>query len=142
MIKWEFVKGAHNLLLYIGVAILGLCLYGVLNVFWTGLDAQVLARESVCEQPLNNRCQYLYTLRKPDGEQLKTAMSAYIFDASDLAIGNYLKKNKFSFGYEVNGQKKSWPFFLHYLYLLLVSVFALGLWLLPSVRVAIDRLLR
>jgi len=141
MPKKLFEVGPHNILL--GVGLIG-CLifcYGVFDVLWSELDVRIVKKETVCEQPLNNRCRYQY-LVEHDGQHQSISVSGYVFDPEDLVVGNSVKKGRFSFQYKVNGYTKTWPFAADCIGILLFSFLALGLWLAPRVRLAINSAFR
>lgn len=142
MPKSLFEKGPHNLLLCLGIIGCIFFLYAVSDALYTELDARIVARETICAQPLNNRCRYQYTVRLRDGQQAKLEGSGFFFDPNDWVAGNVILKKKFSFVYSVNGEKKNWSFALNFIWLLLCSLLAFCLWLSSAVRLKIKAALR
>ncbi|MDB6008713.1 MAG: hypothetical protein JWL65_963 [Gammaproteobacteria bacterium] len=141
MPKNIFEGGPHNILL--GVGLIG-CLifcYGVFGVLCSELDVRVVEKKTMCEQPLNNRCRYQY-LVEHDGQHQIISVSGYVFDSGDLVVGSSVKKGRFSFEYQVNGYTKFWPFAADYIGILLFSFLALGLWLVPRIRLIINSAFR
>lgn len=137
-----FEGGAHNLLLYLVIIGFVFFCYAVLDAWRTELDVRIVDRETVCAQPLNNRCRYQYTVTLPDKKSAKLTGSGFFFDPDDWVVGNLIRKNRFSFVYAVNGKEKIWPFVSNFIGLLFCNILAFRLWLSPRVRLKIKALLR
>jgi hypothetical protein len=122
------VKGPHNVLLVAGL-VGGLFFLGALfQQLFFEYDFRIMAIELKCQQPLNNRCIYEYSVMRKDGSLSKVELDGYMFRREELAVGNSIKKNKFSFEYQVNGERMVWGFADYYLWILLLSFCTLGLW--------------
>jgi hypothetical protein len=141
MPKKLFAVGPHNILLVVGLIGFLIFCYGVFDVLRSEMDARVVGKQTICEQPLNNRCRYQY-LVEHNGQSQTISVSGFVFALDDLVVGNSVKKGPLSFKYEVNGYTKTWPFAADYFGILLLSVFALGLWLTPRIRLLINSALR
>ena len=140
MRKPFFVTGPHNVLL--AASIVG-CLFsfdGVISTFRVDYDIRIMEVKSVCEQPLNNRCVFQYSVEQGNGTLNKINLPGYMFRDSELAAGNKIKKSRFSFEYRVNDKLVSWGFVGHYLTILALSLLALGLWryLTPDLRMNVS----
>jgi len=124
-----FVKGLHNVLLFLGVVGILLCVHGLYCEMFLDYNMRIMGIQIVCEQPLNNRCRSLYSIQRTDGTQETiTTLYGSMFRDSEIVPGNTIKKAKFSFEYEVNGEKVGWAYAGHYLLVLLLSLIAIGLW--------------
>lgn len=136
MRKPFFVTGSHNILLVASIVGCLIFLAAVFHQLYSDYEIRILAIENVCEQPLNNRCQYLYLVEHKDRTLSKISFDIYMFRKDELAVGNSIKKDKFSFEYQLNGNKMVWGFASHYLSILFFSLLALGLWrcLTPNQR--------
>jgi len=141
MPKHIFEVGPHNILLGIGIIGCLIFCYGAFDVLFSELDVSVVEKETICEQPLNNRCRYQY-LVEHNGQHKIISVSGYLFDSEDLVAGNSVKKGRFSFKYRVNGYTKIWPFAADYFGILFFSFLALGLWLVPRIRLVINSAIR
>lgn len=123
-----FVTGPHNALLAAGV--IG-CIFffdGVISAFGVDYNMRILDVQSVCEQPLNNRCAYQYLVEQGGGTLNKINFPGYMFRDSELVVGNKIQKSRFSFEYQVNDKLVHWSFACHYVTILVLSLFVLGLW--------------
>lgn len=123
-----FVKGAHNVLLVAFVAGLLLSLTALFRQLYAELDFTILAVETKCEKPLNNRCVYEYIVKRSDGALNKVEFDGHMFRPDELAVGNSIAKRKFEFSYRVNGLEKSWDFAIWFVTLAFFSLLFLGLW--------------
>ena len=127
MRKPFFVAGLHNILLVAGIVGCLIFLQATFHTWYFECEIRILEIELVCQQPLNNRCQYEYFGEYKDGTLSKIDF-AYLFGTGELTVGDSVKKNKFSFEYQLNGKKMVWEFASHYLKILFFSLLALGLW--------------
>lgn len=127
MRKPFFVTGLHNFFFVAGIVGCLIFLQAIFHQWYFESEIRILAIELVCEQPLNNRCQYEYLGQHKDGTVSKVDL-AYMFKRAELAIGDSVKKDKFGFEYQLNGEKMVWGFASHYLSILFFSLLALGLW--------------
>jgi hypothetical protein len=141
MPKNIFEAGPHNILLGVGLIGCSIFCYGVFDVLRSELDVRVVGKQTICEQPLNNRCRYQYSVEH-DGQHQIISVSGYVFDSDDLVVGNSVKKGQFSFKYKVNGYTKIWSFAADYIGILLFSFLAFGLWLTPRIRLMINSAFR
>jgi hypothetical protein len=128
MRKPFFVSGPHNLLFVAGIVGCLICLRGVFLQLTYEYDFKVLAIGLKCQQPLNNRCVYEFSVMLKDGSVDEIQLEGYMFRHEEVAVGNTIKKGKFSFGYQVNGKRMNWAFAVNYLWVFLFSLSALGLW--------------
>jgi hypothetical protein len=110
MRKPFFLKGPHNILLVAGIVGCLFLLKVLFDQLYSEYDFKILAIELNCQQPLNNRCTYEYSVKRKDGSLSKIGLSGYMFRSEELVVGNSIAKNKFSFGYQVNGEKSTWGF--------------------------------
>jgi len=140
--KQYFETGPHNILLFFSIIGFLIFLYATFNAFSSQLDIRIVSRETVCAQPLNNRCRYQYTVKETDGRQGPLLVSGFVYDADDLIAGNSIRKERYSFQYEVNGHPKFWPFATSVGGILLLSIAALALWMSPRVRLMVKSALR
>jgi hypothetical protein len=127
MRKPFFVTGPHNILFVAGIVGCLFFLQAIFHLWYFECEIRILSIELVCQQPLNNRCQYEYLGQYKDGTLSKVDL-AYMFRRDELAIGDSVKKDKFSFEYQLNGKKIVWEFANHYLSILFFSLLVLGLW--------------
>ena len=128
MNKPFFSSGLHNILLAVSILGFGICFEALFHQMFIAYDLKILAIENVCEKPLNNRCQYEYSIRNSDGISHKMSFGIYRFMDDELVVGNSIDKKKFSFKYKVNGKEKIWPFAGRYIVILLASLSMLALW--------------
>ena len=128
MRKPFFVTGPHNALLVAGIVGFLFFFDGIISAFNVGYDMRILEVQPVCEQPLNNRCVYQYSVEQGNGTLSKIKLPGYMFSDSELAVGNKIKKSRYSFEYQVNEKLVSWGFSGHYLTIFVLSLFALSLW--------------
>lgn len=129
MSKPFFVKGLHNIILYVGIMLFYPLFYGLYYEMYYDWDFRVLGVSIVCEQPLNNRCSNEYQVVNSDGTSSKIPSHQLVaFDPDDLRIGNVVKKNKFSFEAEVNGTRKFWPEAGQTIAILALQLLAVGIW--------------
>ena len=129
MLPFRLVAGPHNALLY--VACIGLIWVAsfAFSVFASNYDFIVLGSESVCEQPLNNRCQLEFKVRRSGASQVETrTFNMYEFRLEELAVGNRILKRPLSFSYFVNGQLTKWAHGTELLTILLFAAGALAVW--------------
>lgn len=122
------MKGPHNILFVASIVGVLFFLAALFHQLCFEYDFKILAIEIKCEQPLNNRCIYEYSVESKDGFLGKIELDGYMFRSEELVVGNSIKKNKLSFEYQVNGKKMVWGFGSRYLMILFFSLLALGLW--------------
>ena len=127
--KLCLVKGKHNILLVIGY----FCLFFSYDITYYSIfvdyDFSVLSKEYVCEQPLNNRCEYEFLISNKNGDVNKSNLITFVFNLDELAIGNSLKKSKFSFKYYINGTKFTFGLYQYFWFTCFFSgLLILGLW--------------
>ena len=122
-----FLTGLHNFFFVAGITGCLICLQAIFHQWYFECEIRIFSIELVCQQPLNNRCQYKYIGQYKDGT-LSQVDLAYMLRRDELAIGDSVKKNKFSLVYQLNGKKMFWEFISHYLIILFFSLLALGLW--------------
>ena len=127
MRKPLFVTGLHNFFFAAGVVGCFIFLQAVFHQFYFECEIRILSIELVCQQPLNNRCQYGYWGKHKDGTLRKFDLS-YMFRRDELSVGDSVKKEKFGFVYQLNRKKMVWGVAGHYLKILAFSLLALGLW--------------
>ena len=136
--KRYFVTGPHNILLVGSIVGCLYFFYGVISAFVVDYDMRILNVQTICEQPLNNRCVYQYSIDKGDGSLNNIEFTGYLFRDSELVVGNQIKKSKFSFVYQVNGNIVSWGYAWHYLTFFIFSIFALVLWRYSTPEMELD----
>lgn len=127
--KFRLVKGKHNILLVIGF----FCLFSSYDITYYSIfldyDFRVLSTKYVCEQPLNNRCGNEFLISNKNGDVNNSSVIAFPFNLDELAIGNYIKKSKFSFMYYANGTKFTFGLYQYFWFTCFFSgLLILGLW--------------
>lgn len=127
MRKPFFVTGLHNLFFAAGIVGCLIFLQATFHTWYFECEIRILKIELVCQQPLNNRCQYEYFGEHKDGTLSKIDF-AYLFGTGELTVRDSVKKDKFSFEYQLNGKKMVWGFASHYFSILFFSLLALGSW--------------
>ena len=138
MRKPFFVTGLHNFFFAAGIVGCFIFLQAALHTWYFECEIRVLKIELVCQQPLNNRCQYEYLGEYKDGTLSKIDF-AYLFRTGELTVGDSVKKDKFSFEYQLNRKKMVWEFASHYLSILFFSLVALGLWRYLTLKILRSR---
>jgi hypothetical protein len=128
MKKPFFSKGPHNILFAAGIVGCLFFLEALFHQMYLEYDFRVLAIETKCEQPLNNRCIYKYSVKHKDGSVSKVELDGYLFREEELAVGNSIKKEKFSFEYLVNGERTVWGFANYFLLIFFASISSLWIW--------------
>ena len=94
---------------FVGLAVLLAAAWIALGHFRAEYDFTIEDRLTQCEQPLNNRCDYVYRVREATGEEHVIGLAGFRLDSADLATGNSIRKRKDAFSYSVNGQEVQWP---------------------------------
>ena len=103
-----FVTGPHNLGYYVAFAAWIACFLLATGQLFSEETFTVLAQKTECEQPLNNRCIYVFHIRESDGLERDAHFTAFQASAIDLAPGNSVEKHRFHFEYLVNGERVVW----------------------------------
>ena len=93
------------------------------------IAGQIVAKQTSCQQPRNNRCSTIYTVAAQDGsKQLYVAGPTYEALSHDLPIGAFLRKEKWRFDYVVDGSLiQDFPLVFS-LGLLAIGLAAVGVW--------------
>ena len=94
---------------FVGLAISLVAAWIALGHFRSAYDLTIKDRLTQCEQPLNNRCDYVYRVREATGEERLIDLAGFRPDPVDLAAGNSIKKPGNTFSYFVNGREVQWP---------------------------------
>ena len=94
---------------FAGLALLLAAIWIAHGHFRTAYDFTIEDRLTQCEQPLNNRCGYVYRVREATGEEHVINLADFRPDLADLATGNSIRKRKNAFSYSVNGREVGWP---------------------------------
>jgi hypothetical protein len=94
---------------FAGLAILLVSVWIAHGHFRAACDFTIEDRSTECEQPLNNRCDFVYRVREATGEEHVMDLAEFRPDPADLAIGNSIRKRKNAFSYAVNGREAGWP---------------------------------
>jgi hypothetical protein len=94
---------------FVGLAILVAAAWIAFGHFRSAYDFTIKDRLTQCEQPLNNRCDYVYRVREATGEEHVIGLAEFRPDSADLATGNSIRKRKDAFSYFVNGREVQWP---------------------------------
>ncbi len=94
---------------FVGLAILLAAAWIAYGHFRAAYDFTIEDRLTQCEQPLNNRCNYVYRVREATGEEHVIGLAEFRPDSADLATGNLIRKRKGAFSYFVNGREVQWP---------------------------------
>ena len=124
-----FVDGLHNVLLYGATIATAWSVFATGNAFVAEERFDILGSESVCEQPLNNRCRTNYSVQDAGSSLARTyEPTGNLFSAGELTTGNKIQKARFSFTYLVNGQERHWGYGYDILITLLSSAVALTIW--------------
>jgi hypothetical protein len=123
-----FISGIHNLFLFFGVA--GLILTVGLAVHFILLrgDFVIVSHGLVCEQPLNNRCQYEFQVRMKDGTLGTFSPLANGVSLEKLTDGSSLAKERFSTTYSIDGVVMKWDGGWALTVYAAISAVLLGLW--------------
>ncbi len=129
-----FEYGFHNVFLVIAIIMLGVSFNSTQKMFLFECNDKIVSKELVCEQPLNNRCQFIYTLVSNEGQETKTDLLDYALQNTEAIVGNKIAKPKFSFSYQVNGEKKYWSYWPWVLKIFIPGLVFLRLWVSPHVR--------
>ena len=135
MSKPYFVGGLHNVLFAAGIGGLLICACVIFRQWFLECDIQISAIDLVCQYPLNNRCGYEYLGVDKKGVFSKVDL-AYTFRRDELAMGDLVKKEKFSFTSQLNGRGVVWEFEVQYLAGLVLSLLVLGLWRILTLKLS------
>jgi hypothetical protein len=93
MKKIFFIKGPHNILFVAGIVSALFCLEGLFDELYFECDFRILAIGLKCQQPLNNRCVYEYSVVHKDGSLRTIELNCYVFMQEELVVGKIpLKK--------------------------------------------------
>lgn len=122
-----FVSGPHNLFLGAGIAACLISIQAIFHQWHSDYEFRILAIDQVCQQPLNNRCQYEYTAQHKDGTISKVDF-VYMIERKEVEVGNSIRKEKFQFEYILNEKNMAWSSARHYLSVLFFGILALGFW--------------
>ena len=128
MSKHLFKNGYHNLFLAAAIFCSFVFFEELSNDLLSSYDMKILKVELVCEQPLNNRCDYQYWVQGNEGKNSRIQINGNLFGFDELVAGNTIKKNKFSFAYEVNGQESKSKSVTYLFRILLVILVLLSVW--------------
>jgi len=93
----------------VGLAVLLAAAWIAFGHFRAEYNFTIEDRLTQCEQPLNNRCDYVYRVREATGEEHVIGLAEFRPDAADLAAGNSIRKRKDALSYFVNGREVQWP---------------------------------
>lgn len=93
---------------FVGLAILLAATWMALGHFRAAYAFTIQDRLKECEQPLNNRCEYVYRVREGNSEERLIDLAGFRPDPADLAAGNSIKKPANTFSYFVNGREAQW----------------------------------
>ena len=107
-IKPFFVSGLHNVGYTIAIAIWIAAIITICNQFFFEADFEVISIRKECEQPLNNRCSFVYFIKEANGDQHWRNLIEFRGSQEDLKVNNAIKKKRFRFDYQVNGIDISW----------------------------------
>ncbi|MET3109548.1 hypothetical protein AAKU58_004405 [Oxalobacteraceae bacterium GrIS 1.18] len=127
-----FIKGPHNILFILGIVGCLFFVEALVHQMYLDYDFQILDIKLKCEQPLNNRCVYEYMVRNKNNSINKIELDGFMFKKEELEVGYFIKKEKFSFEYRINGENKVWGFAKYHLLILLASFSALVFWVILS----------
>ena len=96
----------------------------------------------VCEQPLGNRCDTEHDAISPD--QTRRVFEPYMFEFEPGVLHYDLNvyKPKYSFTYQLDGQKESWPYLPALCTAWMSSLLGLAAWLLLGGPMHFGRLMR
>jgi hypothetical protein len=97
-------------------------------------NVKIQSQELVCEQPLNNRCVTVFTFTDNSGNQIKTSLFIYLFGPEKLLVGDHIEKDRFTFGYKINGIEKFWGHWETILKFFMAGIILLAVWLSPIFR--------
>ena len=128
-----FVAGVHNVFLAACAAGCVIFLQGVSHQWLFECNVKIVAINYVCQQPLNNRCQYEYIGQGRNGA-VGTVDFNYMAGRDQLAESDWVTKEKFGFDYRLNGQKMTWRSWSYYLRILFFGVISLFVWRYLTVR--------
>jgi hypothetical protein len=78
--------------------------------YHAAMDFTVEDSYQACEQPLNNRCETHYVVRKSDGSKGDFVPVPYQFESGVLEADTQIRKGTGSFTYEVDGMRQEWPY--------------------------------
>ncbi|MEP6633649.1 MAG: hypothetical protein ABJA62_05510 [Luteimonas sp.] len=128
-----WISGFHNILLVIGVVSLFFIAEAFIHQWLLTCDAVIVKVSLVCEQPLNNRCQYEYIGRNESGDLSKIELG-FTVNEDEVRPGDAIKKDKFGLKYYFNGRRHEWQFSSFYVQIFLLSLFSFFLWRYLTVR--------
>jgi hypothetical protein len=106
--KPVYVSGLHNIGYVVAFASWIICLSMSMGHFFYEGDFKVLARRTECEQPLNNRCVYIYRVQEQNGNEYETKFGALRVTSLDLAVGNRFRKERHRLDYWINDKTVVW----------------------------------
>lgn len=134
MAKSYFVTGPHNALFAAAIVLLIIATINLYNQSQLEIDAEIVAIEKKCQQPLNNRCMSIFTMKNKYGSTNQTNRLGIGYPSTDIKIGNWIKKDKFNLHYQVNGVIKDDGDDIDFLLTMLASLVALVLWRILTPR--------
>ena len=117
-----------NALLIAGVVTLYMSIKPLATFYVDDYHYLITSKTLVCEQPLNNRCEYQFELKDPKGKIVTRTLHSYIFRANELTVGSNIEKRKGSFEYSVNGKTTTWGHWRSSFILLLCTAILWALW--------------
>lgn len=120
--------------LIIGLIVAGMACSEIYERAALQVNALIVGREVVCQQPKNNRCVTNYSLKDTADNSLHTYSAGPTEQAlsTELKIGSSINKQRWYLSYEVNGKEVDDFPTLFYVGLLLMGIVAIGLWFLKQ----------
>lgn len=121
-------SGYHNYFLVIAIYTGFVFFQNVAQYFLTDYDVLITKIDLVCQQPLNNRCNYEWIGKEANGETKIVDLSSFSAERV-ITVGDYINKKKFSLNFQLNGNDQGWSSGYYYLKFLIASVVSFIIWL-------------
>jgi hypothetical protein len=128
MKKSIWKSGYHNYFLIIAIYTGFVFFQNVSKYFLTDYNVLIIKIDLVCQQPLNNRCNYEWIGKEINGETKAVDLSAFC-EENVIAVGDRINKKKLSLNFQLNGNDQGWPGGYFYLKFLIASVVSFIIWL-------------
>ena len=120
--------GHKLLLLCLSIFSAVLCEGRIIDTFLLSADFTVKSTYRVCEQPLNNRCVTHYDVLESDGASGDFVPFGYQFEPGILQPEVHIRKNAYSFRYEIDGISRRWPYLWSHIIVFLVGIAGALVW--------------
>lgn len=108
MVRPIFISGLHNIGYIMALVLMVMASSKLVGHFFFEKDFKIIEVHTQCEQPLNNRCLYMYRIETADGVRSWDNFINLRVNEGDLQVGNHVDKAKYKLDYEVNGKLVRW----------------------------------